>query len=118
MTTKVVGYCPMGCGETLFLGDGGYITCALLRCPRPDAATVILDDGEVHHIVSVEESAFAVQHPLRERLDGDLFRCSLHGWLTEQSGPPKTPGTYRVLAPLNTAWRLATWEPVDRAEGE
>jgi hypothetical protein len=27
MSEKVMGNCPMGCGDTLFLGSGGYVTC-------------------------------------------------------------------------------------------
>lgn len=39
---KVQGYCPMGCGATLFLGEGGHITCSWLECPRPHAADELL----------------------------------------------------------------------------
>lgn len=45
---RVGGYCPMGCGETLFLGEDGYVTCSLIECPRPDAAAVILDNPAEH----------------------------------------------------------------------
>lgn len=39
----VSGHCP-ACGRTaLFLGDGEYVTCAHLECPRPDAAADLLD---------------------------------------------------------------------------
>ena len=33
----VRGYCPLGCGATLFLAAGGCVTCSSLNCPRPDA---------------------------------------------------------------------------------
>lgn len=36
---RVRGKCPMGCGETLFLGAGGYVTCSYLPCPNPGAAS-------------------------------------------------------------------------------
>jgi len=39
---KIVGVCPMGCGETLFLGDGGHITCSYVGCPDPTAAGGLL----------------------------------------------------------------------------
>jgi hypothetical protein len=39
---RVEGRCPMGCGETLFLGDGGYVTCSWHRCPDPGAAHDLL----------------------------------------------------------------------------
>ena len=39
----VQGHCP-ACGATsLFLGAGGYITCARIDCPQPDAATTLLE---------------------------------------------------------------------------
>jgi hypothetical protein len=40
----VQGRCP-ACGtKGLFLGDGGYITCSLVDCPQPDAATEVIAD--------------------------------------------------------------------------
>ncbi len=40
----VQGRCP-ACGtKGLFLGDGGYITCSLIDCPQPDAATEVIAD--------------------------------------------------------------------------
>ena len=45
---RVQGRCPMGCGETLFLGAGGYVTCSWIDCPEPDAATrLLLDQGSL-----------------------------------------------------------------------
>ncbi|MFI1472064.1 hypothetical protein [Streptomyces wuyuanensis] len=39
----VQGSCPV-CGKTsLFLGDGGYVTCSRLECPEPDAASTLLE---------------------------------------------------------------------------
>lgn len=38
----VRGKCPRGCGSTLFLGDGGYVTCSWFACPEPDAASTVL----------------------------------------------------------------------------
>lgn len=40
----IQGRCP-ACGtKGLFLGDGGYITCSLIDCPQPDAATEVIAD--------------------------------------------------------------------------
>lgn len=40
----VQGRCP-ACGtKGLFLGDGGYVTCSLIDCPQPDAATEVIAD--------------------------------------------------------------------------
>lgn len=39
----VTGRCP-ACGTAgLFLGDGGYVTCSLIDCPEPDAASTVLE---------------------------------------------------------------------------
>lgn len=38
----VAGRCPSGCGETLFLGAGGHVTCAFRGCPDPAAASALL----------------------------------------------------------------------------
>lgn len=77
---KVKGFCPMGCGETLFLGSGGYVTCSWVKCPRPDAAADILLERESEHIVVLGESTFDIQHPLRERdaltIDAPVYATS------------------------------------------
>ncbi|MFF9639414.1 DUF6085 family protein [Streptomyces bacillaris] len=39
----VQGRCP-SCGAiSLFLGSGGYVTCARIECPEPDAASSLLE---------------------------------------------------------------------------
>ncbi|MCW8219430.1 DUF6085 family protein [Streptomyces griseolus] len=39
----VQGHCP-ACGRSsLFLGSGGYVTCARIDCPEPDAASTLLE---------------------------------------------------------------------------
>ena len=56
----VQGRCP-ACGTgNLFVGEGGYITCALDTCPEPDAASTLLEhaappaETEQCHIVQVD----------------------------------------------------------------
>lgn len=39
----VQGHCPACGGTSLFLGAGGYPTCARIECPQPDAATTLLE---------------------------------------------------------------------------
>lgn len=95
---KVVGYCPMGCGTTLFLGDGGHVTCSWHACPAPGAVDEILTDAETEHVAEFGEERFHLQHPLRERLNGDLFRCDVHKVISAMSAPPCRPGRYRVTA--------------------
>lgn len=94
--TNVKGYCPMGCGKTLFVASGGFVTCSWCECPNPGAATDILGISETEHIVLLGEETFTVQHPLRERLNGDLWECRLHSHLVSLNGPPAIPGRYRV----------------------
>ncbi len=95
---KVAGWCPMGCGETLFLGSGGYVTCSYITCPCPDAVATILDNRETEHVVVFEDATFSVKHPLRERVDDELFECGLHGHIASLDGPPAAPGTYRAVS--------------------
>lgn len=110
---KVAGYCPMGCGRTLYLTDSGAVTCTRQACPAPTAVAEILNANEPHHIVVLGADTFSVQHPLRERLDGDLFDCGLHAWIAGLSGPPRAEGRYAVAAAGDgtLGWECATWWP-------
>lgn len=105
MSATIQGYCPMGCGQTLFMGTGGHITCRRIECPNPGAVDQILGDPETEHLVGFTESGFSILHPLRERLDDDqdLWGCALHRAIEALSGPPAKPGRYRVRSsPLGT----------------
>lgn len=104
----VTGYCPMGCGRTLFLADGGYVTCSYLHCPRRDAAADLLGDKETEHIVQFGGGTFTVRHPLRERLDDALMACELHEHIASLDGPPVRPGRYRARG-AGAKW---SWEAV------
>lgn len=111
---RLVGNCPMGCGQTLFVGKGGHITCSYLPCPRPTAVDELLDDREKEHVVDIGETEFTVRHPLRERLDDELMRCELHRWIAGQSGPPYAVGRYRV------PWRGdpdVSWQRLETGRG-
>ena len=98
MSERVQGFCPMGCGETLFLGADGHVTCSLIGCSDPTAVDTILGDAEHEHVVELDAAVFTVRHPLRERVDDQLMRCELHVWLNDLPGPPGMPGRYRVRA--------------------
>lgn len=39
----VQGACPACHSASLFLGNGGYVTCSQAACPEPDAATSVLE---------------------------------------------------------------------------
>lgn len=44
--TDVQGRCPACSGSSLFLGEGGHVTCSRLDCPDPTAADDLLHGGE------------------------------------------------------------------------
>jgi Family of unknown function (DUF6085) len=49
------------------------------------------------HVVQVDDGGeFAIRHPLRERLEGELMRCPLHLYLAGWCGELMQPGRYRV----------------------
>ncbi|MDJ1137917.1 DUF6085 family protein [Streptomyces iconiensis] len=110
MSTSVAGHCPMGCGETLMLGEGGCVTCRKLNCPQPDAVTTLLDDSETEHLVEFRETGFTIRHPLRERLGDALMECELHEWCASFNRPPVAPGRYRVSR-LPNAWDIERLSP-------
>lgn len=93
----VAGYCPMGCGRTLIAGASGRVTCSSPRCLNPEAVHNLLAEKETEHVVVLRPTDFTVQHPLRERLDGQLLRCSVYARIAGGDGPPARRGTYRVL---------------------
>lgn len=95
-SVRVQGYCPMGCGQSLIVSEGGYIVCGHLECPDPEAVTNILADRETEHLVTFSEHDFTIWHPLRERIGAALLRCELHARLQEMGYPPVEPGTYRA----------------------
>ena len=105
MIPRVAGYCPMGCGETLFLGAGNRVTCSFIDCPDPGAVDEILGDAEVHHLVTFDEDGFTIRHPLRERLGDALMECELHNVCAHLDGPPVKLGRYRArLAEGRWSW--------------
>jgi hypothetical protein len=107
---RVVGHCPMGCGPTLVLGHDGYVICIDDWCHNPNAAGDILAESETGHIVDLGEAGYAVKHPLRERLDGDLFACPLVEYLDALDASPHPPGRYRVVHTDHGDW---TWQTID-----
>lgn len=94
----VFGKCPMGCGETLFLGSGGHVTCSVLECPDPSAVSKILEQADTDHVVEFRDDGFAAEHPLAERIEGALNACTLHSYLMSLPCAPVGPGRYRVTS--------------------
>ncbi|ORM18322.1 DUF6085 family protein [Prescottella equi] len=108
--TDLKGYCPMGCGQTLIAiaHEGGRIECSSIDCPSPYAVDRILANPTPDHIVTLTADDLTILHPLRERLDGELTRCSLHQHLTAMDRAPMPPGTYRITD-ADGSW---TWTAV------
>lgn len=106
MSVRLAGYCPMGCGQTLFVAAGGYITCARLTCPRPDAVASLLEDQETDHVVAFGLIGFTIRHPLRERLGDALMGCDLHAWCAELPGPLVTSGPVRMREASLGRWEV------------
>ena len=86
--TKVAGRCPMGCGETLFVGNGGHITCSLIGCPKPVAVDALLNDP-----IAADERARA------SRADAEL-RSALESALRELK---RNAATWITLEPILSA---------------
>lgn len=40
--TDVQGHCPACGGKSLFLGEGGHVTCSRIDCPMPEMADTLL----------------------------------------------------------------------------
>jgi len=55
----IQGKCPKGCGRTLIVGSGGYITCSFISCPDPNFVSVLM--GQLDQITKVLNAADAVQ---------------------------------------------------------
>jgi hypothetical protein len=110
---NIAGYCPMGCGETLHIDGNGRVRCQRLSCGDPTAVARILDNPETEHRVHWhDDGVITVMHPLRERVQGALWRCDLSRALTEYEDATDE-GDYRVSRQLDAEgliyWR---WEKI------
>lgn len=60
------------------------------------AIAVLIDlTGGHDHTVQADGETFTLQHPLTERLTGDLFDCDIHKHIA--AGEPLDKGRYRVV---------------------
>ncbi|MFC7909032.1 hypothetical protein [Streptomyces nigra] len=91
----VKGNCPACNSASLFLGNGGYVTCSRIDCPEPDAATTVLELSQSDAEHTPEAAWYILTHQrggwrpwLAPRLDRaeareDYDRCvaeSGHRW--------------------------------------
>ncbi|QPX62171.1 hypothetical protein PBI_INDLOVU_56 [Mycobacterium phage Indlovu] len=98
----VAGYCP-ACGghDTLRLQPGmGIIKCAAPDCPDPEALSDLIDPPEgMHirdHLVKLTRDGITVQHPMIERIEGELFGCAIAQAIIDAGRSPLEEGTYAV----------------------
>jgi hypothetical protein len=106
---SVRGHCPACGSETLFVGEGGWITCSFIGCPEPTALADTITDPHIHrHVVTFRDDDFVVRHPLSERHGTGIEDCPLHWHIAAMSGPPVRPGRYLAI-PNGEEW---TWQEV------
>ncbi len=99
---RVNGCCPSCGGRQLFVFDDGQLLCRQEGCALPSAASQILNQGgETGHILESRNDGWTIMHPLRERLEGALFRCEVADTVNT-IGPPAMLGYYRILATTGT----------------
>lgn len=109
---RVQGYCPMGCGESLYLASSGAVECVKPDCPDPVAVTGVLFDRETEHLVAFDDDGWSAKHPLRERIGDALLRCEIGDAVQVMLKQEDTPyGMYRVMrSPIGPGgW---SWERV------
>lgn len=51
----ITNECPNGCGKTLFVGEGGYVTCSFRNCPEPNTFAVFERWRAALHKIAVSE---------------------------------------------------------------
>lgn len=108
----VKGFCPMGCGPTLYLASGGYVECYVPTCPDSNAASSILEDPETEHVAVFTLTGFTIRHPLKERLGDALLTCDLQKLLSDLGTPPQVMGRYRALKmPGDDHWHMERLGP-------
>lgn len=109
----VKGRCP-ACGTAgLFLGDGGYVTCSLIGCPEPDAASSVLErraDTPPADRAAVLAEAIAAIEVERDATDVNVAEYPRYDWKERAA----LEGALRALR------RLAAEapEPATQAEAE
>ena len=109
MTNLVLGYCPMGCGQTLEYDSSTlYILCRDTNCPNNAVVTKILLDPETNHLVTFDEMGWSAIHPLRERDPTyNLLYCEIGIWA--ESNRDLESRVYRVKK-TPTGWEYEVVE--------
>lgn len=104
---RVAGFCPMGCGRTLYRSPTEQIVCANEDCSNRDSVSTLLAADSRFHQVLIHEGGFKIVCPLGERLSD--VRCSFHIWMQSLDGPPKPDGSYLVRrGPNGWIWQAVS----------
>ena len=93
-----LGLIPSHSPDIVNSGDFWELRCLYEGCPDPEAAAKLLSNPEIHHIVQFQDDSFTVKHPLRERIDDNLFDCSVYSVVVEavEDGRVNPTGAWRV----------------------
>jgi hypothetical protein len=107
----VQGRCPACRGASLFLGNGGYLTCSRLNCPDPCAGDKLL------HGEQPAPGPSATQATENQALTNRLVAALYERWV--KAGPPPlgTPIARwwdKRLAELHNAIRPSTDQPEEQ----
>ncbi|MGC4925524.1 DUF6085 family protein [Streptomyces sp. DT117] len=75
----VQGRCPACGAASLFLGEGGHVTCSRIDCPAPDAADDMLSQGVamLHRVAVLASELFTTGTPGPERETARKFLAAL-----------------------------------------
>lgn len=101
----VQGTCPACGSQALILGEGGYVTCSLLDCPDPEAATKILKRKD-RGMPVLGQSVHYVSHgtPVRREDGGQAYPSVCRAAViteVEQDWDPATRTAVASLCVLN-----------------
>lgn len=102
----VQGFCPMGCGQTLYRSEAGRVWCDNVDCTDDAAVHRLLEDQETEHIVRIGTGGFTIRHPLRERVNDELIRCTLTEHIRWVGHDHMSPGDYRATHDKDAGWDL------------
>lgn len=68
---RVAGCCPACGGASLFVGEGGYVTCSMRPCPDPAAVADLLERPRGLDAESVAARLVEVICEMQDQLDGE-----------------------------------------------
>ena len=68
MSDRIKGRCPSCDHESLFVANGGYITCSIAECLNPTLASDLLEQGRALRVRAERGEAVTHIEQLREQL--------------------------------------------------